>query len=314
MEKGSKIFVAGRTGMVGSAIIRCLRKNGFQSLIVPSSAELDLTRQSQVEVFFEANRPDYVFLAAARVGGIYANATFPAEFIYSNLAIQNNVIHSAYKYGVKKLLFLGSSCIYPKDAPQPIKEEYLLSGYLEATNEAYAVAKIAGIEMCKFYRRQYGSNFVSIMPTNLYGPGDNYNLSNAHVLPALLRKFHEAKINNLKEVVVWGSGQPLREFMHVDDLADACLYTMENYNNEIHLNAGSGEEVSIAKLAMLIKEIVGFRGDLVFDDTKPDGTLRKLMDSAKLRNLGWRPKIDLASGISATYQLYQASEGELRDK
>lgn len=305
MEKTSKIFVAGKTGMVGSAIIRALSKLGYSNIIAPSSSELNLTRQEQVEAFFEKEKPEFVFLAAARVGGIYANNTYPGDFIYSNLCIQTNVIHSAYKYDAKKLLFLGSSCIYPKQTPQPIKEEYLLSGYLESTNEAYAVAKIAGIEMCKFYKKQYGKNFISVMPTNLYGPGDNYNYENSHVLPALLRKFHDAKVSSSQEVMVWGSGEPLREFMHVDDLADASIFLMEQYNGEIHINVGSNEEISIAKLALLIKEVINYSGQIIFDKTKPDGTPRKLMDSTKLNTLGWHPKISLVEGIKQTYKDFE---------
>jgi GDP-L-fucose synthase len=309
VEANSKIFVAGKTGMVGSAIIRALHQNGFTNIVSPSSKELDLTRQKDVEEFFASVKPEYVFLAAAKVGGIHANNTYPGDFIYSNLCIQTNVLHSAHLFGTKKLLLLGSSCIYPKATPQPIKEEYLLSGYLEPTNEAYAVAKIAGIEMCKFYRRQYGCNFISAMPTNLYGPGDNYNLENSHVLPALLRKFHEAKIRNDSEVVIWGSGNPLREFMHVDDLADACVFLMKKYNDEIHINTGSGEEISISKLALLIKEIVGFSGALTFDASKPDGTLRKLMLSEKLAGLGWKSRIGLADGVRGTYEGFKVETG-----
>lgn len=313
MNLDAKIFVAGKTGMVGSAIIRNLQKQGFKNIIAPSSSELDLTRLEKVESFFSEYRPDYVFLAAAKVGGIYANNQYPADFIYSNLCIQNNVIHSAYKFSVKKLLFLGSSCIYPKHTQQPIKEEYLLTGPLEPTNEAYAIAKIAGIKMCYYYSQQYGVNFISAMPTNLYGPGDNYNLMNAHVLPALIRKFHEAKMNNNKEVVIWGTGKPLREFMHVDDLADACIFLMQNYSDRMHINIGSGSEVSIADLALLIKKIVQFEGDLKLDSTKPDGTPRKLMDSSRLTDLGWKSKISLESGVMDTYREFQA-QSSYRDK
>jgi GDP-L-fucose synthase len=305
MEKNLKVFVAGKTGMVGSSIIRSLQRKGFTSIIAPPSKELDLTYQPAVEEFFSIQKPDLVFLAAAKVGGIYANNEYPADFIYSNLCIQNNVIHSAYKNKVKKLLFLGSSCIYPKLTQQPIKEEYLLTGPLEPTNEAYAIAKIAGIKMCQFYNKQYGTEFITAMPTNLYGPGDNYNLLNAHVLPALIRKFHEAKVNNSAEVVIWGTGKPLREFMHVDDLADACVFLMENYKGDTHVNIGSGQEVSIAALAGMIKEIVNFKGELKLDPSKPDGTPRKLMDSTKLSGLGWRPSIDLYEGIASTYKEFQ---------
>lgn len=313
MNKSSKIFVAGKTGMVGSAIIRELRKRGFDNIVAPASKELDLTIQSAVDTFFQKEKPEYVFMAAAKVGGIYANNTYPADFIYSNLCIQNNVIHSAYKQGTKKLLFLGSSCIYPKLTQQPIKEEYLLTGPLEPTNEAYAIAKIAGIEMCKFYNKQYGTDFITAMPTNLYGPGDNYNLENAHVLPALIRKFHDAKKSGASEVVVWGSGTPLREFMHVDDLANACVFLVENYKSDSHINVGSGQEVSIGQLAQMIKEIVGFKGGLTLDKSKPDGTPRKLMDSSKLHGLGWQPQISLAEGIQRTYAEFKELK-EFRDK
>lgn len=313
MDINAKIFVAGKTGMVGSAIIRALKNRGYTNIIAPTSSELNLTRQDQVEAFFKKEKPEYVFLAAAKVGGIYANNTYPADFIYSNLCIQTNVIHSAYLTGVKKLLFLGSSCIYPKLTSQPIKEEYLLSGYLEPTNEAYAIAKIAGIEMCKFYRQQYGSDFISAMPTNLYGPGDNYNLENSHVLPALLRKFHEAKVNNQDEVVIWGTGSPLREFMHVDDLADACLFLMGSYSDGSHINIGSGEEISISHLAAIINDVVGYRGEIIFDKSKPDGTPRKLMDGSKLSGLGWKPKVALIDGVKKTYQDF-SQLAEFRDK
>lgn len=305
MNLKSKIFVAGKTGMVGSSIIRALKVRGFENIIAPSSAELDLTRQEKVEDFFLEQKPDLVFLAAAKVGGIYANNEFPGDFIYSNLCIQNNVIHSSYKSGVKKLLFLGSSCIYPKLTQQPIREEYLLTGALEPTNEAYAIAKIAGIKMCYYYYKQYGCNFISAMPTNLYGPGDNYNLLNAHVLPALIRKFHEAKINDALEMTIWGTGKPLREFMHVDDLADACVFLMENYDQPDHINIGSGQEVSIADVALVIKDIVGFEGACKFDSSKPDGTPRKLMDSSRLHSLGWKSKISLKEGIAKTYEDFQ---------
>ena len=302
MNKDSKIYVAGHRGMVGSAILRKLQKEGYSNIITKTSKELDLRIQKDVDDFFKLEKPEYVFLAAAKVGGILANNTYRAEFIYDNLMIQSNVIHSAYKYGVKKLLFLGSSCIYPKYAPQPMKEEYLLSGYLEPTNEPYAIAKIAGIKMCEAYRHQYGCNFISAMPTNLYGPNDNYDLNNSHVLPALIRKFHEAKIYNKKEVIVWGTGNPLREFMHVDDLADACLFLMLNYNDSQFVNVGTGKDISIRELAELIKTIVGYEGNIVFDTTKPDGTPRKLLDLNYVHSLGWHHKIELEEGIKMTYQ------------
>ena len=302
MNKDSKIYVAGHRGMVGSAILRKLQKEGYSNIITKTSKELDLRIQKDVDDFFKLEKPEYVFLAAAKVGGILANNTYRAEFIYDNLMIQSNVIHSAYKYGVKKLLFLGSSCIYPKYAPQPMKEEYLLSGYLEPTNEPYAIAKIAGIKMCEAYRYQYGCNFISAMPTNLYGPNDNYDLNNSHVLPALIRKFHEAKIYNKKEVIVWGTGNPRREFMHVDDLADACLFLMLNYNDSQFVNVGTGKDISIRELAELIKTIVGYEGNIIFDTTKPDGTPRKLLDLNYMHSLGWHHKIELEEGIKMTYQ------------
>lgn len=302
MEKTAKIFVAGHRGMVGSAILRKLQKENFNNIITRTSQELDLRNQAAVEKFFQEERPDYVFLAAAKVGGILANNTYRANFLYDNLMIQNNVIHSVYKYNVKKLLFLGSSCIYPKLAPQPMKEEYLLSGYLEPTNEPYAIAKIAGIKMCEAYRAQYQCNFISVMPTNLYGPNDNYDLNNSHVLPALIRKFHEAKIKKLPQVVVWGTGKPRREFMHVDDLADACLFLMKNYNNSKFVNIGTGKDISIAELVELIKNITGYEGAIVYDTSKPDGTPRKLLDLTYLHSLGWHHKIELEEGIRSTYQ------------
>lgn len=301
MNKGDKIFVAGHRGMVGSAIKRKLENSGFANLVYRTSAELDLRNQAAVQEFFGQERPDYVFLAAAKVGGILANNTYKAEFLYDNLMIQNNVIHQAYKNGVKKLLFLGSSCIYPKFAEQPMKEDALLTGLLEPTNEPYAIAKIAGIKMCDAYRAQYGCNFISAMPTNLYGPNDNYDLNNSHVLPALLRKFHEAKENNLPSVEVWGTGSPLREFLHVDDLAEACLFLMGNYDEAGHINVGSGSEISIKDLAQMIKEITGYSGELNWDTTKPDGTPRKLMDNTKINRLGWTPGISLRNGIEKVY-------------
>jgi len=298
MKLDSKIYIAGHRGMVGSAIVRALENQGFKNLIYRTSKELDLTDQQQVQAFFEYEKPEYVFLAAAKVGGIVANNTYRADFIYQNLMIQNNVIHAAYENGVTKFMFLGSSCIYPKNAPQPLKEEYLLTGLLEPTNEPYAIAKIAGIKMCEAYRDQYGCNFISVMPTNLYGPNDNYDLNNSHVLPALLRKFIEAKSNGDKTVTIWGSGTPLREFLHVDDLADACLFLMRNYNEKEFLNIGVGHDISIIDLAKMVKEIVGFEGEIVLDKSKPDGTPRKLMDVSRLRELGWEAKIGLQNGIA----------------
>lgn len=302
MDKSSKIYVAGHRGMVGSAIVRKLEKEGFSNIVVRTSKELDLRNQKAVEDFFSIEKPDYVFLAAAKVGGIHANNTYRAEFLYDNLMIQNNIIHSSYKNEVKKLLFLGSSCIYPKMAPQPLKEEYLLTGLLEPTNEPYAIAKIAGIKMCDAYRSQYGCNYISVMPTNLYGPNDNYDLNNSHVLPALLRKFHEARIKGAPSVMIWGSGSPMREFLHVDDLADACYYLMMNYNESGLINIGTGKDISIKELALLIKEIVGYKGELKFDATKPDGTPRKLMDVSKLHAFGWKHKIELEQGIRMVYE------------
>ena len=302
MEKSSKIYVAGHRGMVGSAIYRKLVKEGFQNIITRTSSELDLRNQSAVEVFFENEKPDYVFLAAAKVGGIVANNTYRADFLFENLQIQNNVIHSAYKFGVKKLMFLGSSCIYPKLAPQPLKEEYLLTGTLEPTNEPYAIAKIAGIKMCEAYRAQYDCNFISVMPTNLYGINDNYHPQNSHVLPALIRRFHEAKINNTPSVEIWGTGSPLREFLFSDDLADACYFLMQNYNESDFVNIGTGHDLSIKDLAILVKGIVGYEGELKFDTTKPDGTPRKLMDVSKLHSLGWKHTIELEEGIKLAYE------------
>ncbi len=312
MNKDSKIYVAGHRGLVGSAIVRCLQNNGFRNIITRTHAELDLRRQNEVENFFQQEKPEYVFLAAAKVGGILANNTFPAQFIYDNLMIETNIIHAAWLNKVKKLLFLGSSCIYPKMSPQPIKEEYLLSDYLETTNEAYAIAKITGIELCKFYRRQYGCDFISAMPTNLYGINDNFDLNTSHVLPALLRKFHDAKNNHQKEVVLWGTGKPLREFMFVDDLADALLFLMQHYSDQLHVNVGTGEDIAIADLASIIKEIVGFDGNIVYDSTKPDGTPRKLLDVSLLQNLGFHYKTDLRTGISKVYQWYLNNETEVK--
>ncbi|CAN0896457.1 Putative GDP-L-fucose synthase 2 [Linum grandiflorum] len=303
-DKSAKIFVAGHRGLVGSAIVRKLQALGFSNLLLKTHAVLDLTRQSEVESFFASEKPEFVILAAAKVGGIHANNTYPADFIGINLQIQTNVIDSAYKHGAKKLLFLGSSCIYPKLAPQPIPEEALLTGPLEPTNEWYAVAKIAGIKMCQAYRIQYTWDAVSGMPTNLYGPNDNFHPENSHVLPALMRRFHEAKVNNAKEVVVWGTGSPLREFLHVDDLADATVFMMDKYSGLEHLNVGSGKEVTIKELAELVKEVVGFQGELVWDSSKPDGTPRKLMDSSKLLGMGWTPKVSLREGLIDTYKWY----------
>ncbi|MEY4111239.1 MAG: hypothetical protein RLZZ46_1595 [Bacteroidota bacterium] len=305
MEKNSKIYVAGHRGMVGSAIVRKLNEEGYRQIIMRKSSELNLTDQSAVSRFFEQEKPEYVFLAAARVGGILANNTYRAQFIYENLMIQNNVIHQSYLQGVKKLLFLGSSCIYPKMAPQPLKEEYLLSGLLEPTNEPYAIAKIAGIKMCEAYRSQYGCNFISAMPTNLYGPNDNYDLNNSHVLPALLRKFHTAKQSGAGSVELWGSGKPMREFLHVDDLADACYFLMKDYNEAQFVNVGTGEDISIYDLAMLIKKVTGYEGELRLNPEKPDGTPRKLMDVSYLHHLGWKHRIELEDGIRSVYQEIQ---------
>ena len=288
--------------MVGSAIVRALQRSGYNNIITQTRAELDLLNQSAVATFFEQEKPEYVFLAAAKVGGILANNTYRADFLYENLLIETNIIHSAYKSGVKKLLFLGSSCIYPKMAPQPLKEEYLLSGYLEETNEPYAIAKIAGIKLCEAYRDQYGCNFISAMPTNMYGPNDNYHPENSHVLPALIRKFHEAKTQNLPSVTVWGDGSPLREFLYADDLADALLFLMLHYNEKLFVNVGYGEDISIGDLARLVKDTVGFEGDIVFDTSKPNGTPRKLMDSSRLFSLGWKPAVSLHEGIALAYR------------
>ena len=305
MNKDSKIFVAGHRGMVGSAIVRNLKSKGFTNLILKTSSELDLRNQKEVDSFFNLNKPEFVFLAAAKVGGINANNIYRGEVLYDNLIIELNVIESARVYGVKKLLFLGSSCIYPSNAPQPLKEEYLLSGYLESTNEPYAIAKIAGIKLCESYYRQYGCNFISAMPTNLFGPNDNYDLEKSHVLPALIRKFHEATANNLPLVTVWGSGKPFREFLHVDDLADACFLLMEKYDEIQFVNIGYGEDISIKDLATLISQITGFKGEIIYDTARPDGTVRKLMDSSKMNQLGWSPKIALKDGISKTYNLFK---------
>lgn len=351
MDKNSRIYIAGHTGLVGSAILRKLQKDGFSNLILRSHAELDIERQSDVESFFDKERPEYVFLAAAKVGGIYANNTYPAEFIYNNLAIQNNIIHSAFKTNVKRLLFLGSSCIYPRDCPQPMKEEYLLSGPLEATNEPYAIAKIAGIKMCQSYNRQYKTNYLAAMPTNLYGPHDNYDLENSHVLPALIRKYHIAKLaleekweeiqkdekahgtipedfkKLLKQekisVSIWGTGKSYREFLHVDDLADAGVFLMNLEDKKFDLllrtnkvpliNIGSGKEITIKDLSVLIKDIVGFKGDVIFDSSKPEGTPRKLLEVSRLQALGWTPKISLYEGIQKTYELYTSGSEVLNN-
>jgi GDP-L-fucose synthase len=302
MEKDSKIYIAGHRGMVGSAIHRRLLKEGFSHFVLRNSGELDLRKQEAVAAFFAAEKPDYVFMAAAHVGGIIANNTYRAEFIYDNLAIQNNIIHQSYLNGVKKLLFLGSSCIYPRLAPQPMKEEYLLTGLLEPTNEPYAIAKIAGIKMCEAYRDQYGCNFISVMPTNLYGPNDNYDLNTSHVLPAMLRKFHEAKINGDATVTLWGSGSPRREFLHADDMADACYFLMQHYDEKPFVNIGVGEDISIKELAILVQGITGFTGTIEWDSSKPDGTPRKLMDVSRLTKAGWKASIGLADGIRDIYK------------
>lgn len=308
MEKNAKIYIAGHRGMVGSAIHRKLEEEGFTNVITRSSKELDLRNQQAVTDFFSIEKPDYVFLAAAKVGGIVANNTYRADFLYENLMIQNNVIHNSYLNGVKKLMFLGSSCIYPKFAPQPLKEEYLLTGLLEETNEPYAIAKIAGIKMCDAYRTQYGCNFISVMPTNLYGYNDNYHPQNSHVLPALIRKFHEAKLEGKNKVVIWGTGSPFREFLFADDLADACFYLMETYNEPNLVNIGTGEDISIKDLALLIKRIIGFEGELEFDSSKPDGTPKKLMDVSKLHAAGWRHKVQLEEGIRLAYEDFLSHE------
>ncbi|MBX2887518.1 MAG: GDP-L-fucose synthase [Ferruginibacter sp.] len=301
MNNTDKIYVAGHTGLVGSAIVRVLKSKGYHNIVTRTSAELDLRNANAVLDFFRLERPQYVFLAAAKVGGIMANQTYPAEFIYDNLSIQNSIIHGAYLTGVEKLLFLGSSCIYPKNAPQPIKEDYLMTGFLEPTNAPYAIAKISGITQCQAYHRQYGCKFISVMPTNLYGPGDHYHLQNSHVLPALIRKFHEAKINNQPTVTVWGTGKPRREFLHVDDAALACYFLMQYYDSPEIINIGSGIDYTIREMARMIKEISGFNGSLLFDESKPDGTMRKLLDVDKILSLGWEPTIELEEGLVSTY-------------
>lgn len=313
MEKNSKIYVAGHRGLVGSAIVRKLQSEGYNNLVLKTHVELDLLNQQAVADFFTKEKPEYVFLAAAKVGGILANNTYPAQFIYENLQIECNIIHHAYLNNVKKLLFLGSSCIYPRECPQPMKEKYLLTGFLEPTNEPYALAKISGIKMCQSYNRQYGANFIAAMPTNLYGINDNFDLKNSHVMPALIRKFHEAKVNGAKEVVVWGTGKPKREFLNVDDMADGCLFLMDNFNptkeqnenGDIFVNLGTGTDLTIKDLVELIKEIVGFGGKIVWDKTKPDGTLQKLLDVSKIHSLGWKHEIDLEEGIRQTYEWYK---------
>ncbi|MDP9230330.1 MAG: GDP-L-fucose synthase [Bacteroidota bacterium] len=302
MDLSSKIYIAGHRGMVGSALLRKLSKEGYSNFVLRTSEELDLRNQQAVTDFFQKENPEYVFLAAAKVGGILANNHYRADFLYENLMIQNNVINESYKKGIKKLLFLGSSCIYPKMAPQPLKEDYLLTGLLEPTNEPYAIAKIAGIKLCDACRSQYGCNFISVMPSNLYGPNDNYDLQNSHVLPALLRKFHEARINNKEEVLVWGSGTPKREFLHADDLADACLFLMHTYNEPGLVNIGTGKDLSITELAEMIKSITHFAGRIIFDTTKPDGTPRKLLDVSKINGLGWQARISLQQGIEMVYR------------
>ncbi|MCX7843061.1 MAG: GDP-L-fucose synthase [Clostridia bacterium] len=304
MEKHSKIYVAGHRGLVGSAIVRKLKEKGCTNIVGRTHAELDLTDQAAVEGFFAQERPEYVFLAAAKVGGIHANNTYPADFIMENELIQCNVIRSAYKHKVKKLMFMGSSCIYPKNCPQPIKEEYLLTGPLEPTNEAYALAKISGLKMCQYFNKQYGTNYISVMPTNLYGPNDNFDLENSHVLPALMRKMHEAKAQKREYVEVWGTGEPLREFLHVDDMADACVFLMETYNGIEFVNVGTGRDISIRELAGIIRDVVGYKGELRFDASKPDGTPRKLLDVSRLERLGWKYKVELHEGIKSTYEWY----------
>lgn len=316
LDRDKKIYVAGHRGLVGSAIVRCLEKEGFSRIVTRTHEELDLTRQTETEAFFASEKPDYVILAAAKVGGIYANDTYPADFIMKNLQIECNVIDAAYKNQVKKLLFLGSSCIYPRECSQPIKEEFLLSGYLEKTNEAYALAKIAGLKMCAFYNQQYHTHYISVMPCNLYGINDNFALENSHVLPALMRKFHEAKKTGAPTVTVWGSGTPLREFLNADDLAGACLYLMDHYEGNEFFNVGSGQEISILKLAELIKHVVGYQGEIIMDAAKPDGTPRKVTDISRILETGWRPAIDLETGIRRTYEWFceKYDKGELAER
>jgi GDP-L-fucose synthase len=312
MDQTTKIYLAGHRGLVGAALLRRLRQAGFERIVTRSRPALDLRDQGAVRRFFEAERPEYVFLAAAKVGGILANHTYPADFIYDNLMIETNVLHCAYRYGVKKLLFLGSSCIYPKNCPQPIREEYLLSGYLEPTNEAYAVAKIAGVKLCQFFNQQYGARFICAMPCNLYGPGDNFHPQNSHVLPALLSRIHQAKLAAAPTVTIWGTGTPLREFLYVDDLADACLLLMEQEDAPDLINVGSGTEIAIAELAERIKSVTGYRGRLEFDAAKPDGTPRKILDSSRIQRLGWTPQTDLETGLRRTYRWYLENSADLR--
>ncbi len=312
MKKGDKIYVAGHRGLVGSAIVRRLQAEGYNNLLLRTSKELDLREQAAVRAFFAEEKPDYVILAAAKVGGILANETYPANFIYDNLMMEVNIVDAAYRFNVRKLLALGSTCIYPRMAPQPLKEEYLLTGPLEPTNEWYAVAKIAGIKLCQAYRRQYGCSFIAAMPTNLYGPGDNFDLKNSHVLPALIRKFHTARENGDTSVTLWGSGKPLREFLHVDDLADACLFLLENYDDEEIVNIGVGEDLSIADLAGIVCDVVGFEGEIVYDASKPDGTPRKLVDVSKITGLGWHARTGLREGVAQTYQWFLNHQAELR--
>lgn len=314
MDTHAKVYVAGHNGLVGSAIVRTLKERGYENLALRSSRELDLRQQQAVDNFFAKEKPDYVFLAAAKVGGIQANNTYRAEFLYDNLMIEANIIHSAYRHGVKKLLFLGSSCIYPKLCAQPMKEDYLLTGFLEPTNEPYAIAKIAGLKLCENYHRQYGVNFIAAMPTNLYGINDNFDLANSHVLPALMRKFHEAKANNDPTVTVWGTGTPLREFLYVDDLADALMFLMQHYDKPDFVNVGTGDEVSIKELAMTMKAVVGFEGELVFDTSKPDGTPRKLQDVTRLKEAGWQAKTDLKTGVEKTYDWFLANVDSIRGR
>ncbi len=313
MNKNSKIYIAGHRGLVGSAIVRALKGQGYENLILKTRQELNLLDQTAVKKFFDDARPEYVFLAAAKVGGIMANKTYPAEFIYENLMVQTNIIHSAYTAGVKKLLFLGSSCIYPKLCPQPIKEEYLLTSELEPTNKPYAVAKIAGIVMCQSYNAQYGTNFISLMPTNLYGPNDNFDLQNSHVFPAMIRKFHEAKMNDARDITLWGAGSAKREFLHVDDLADACVFLMDAYNDSEVINIGTGEDISIMVLAEKIKKIVGYSGTIIWDTTKPDGAPKKLLDVRKLHELGWKHSVGLEKGIEGTYEWYCKEQKKINE-
>jgi GDP-L-fucose synthase len=312
MHKSTKIYVAGHRGLVGSAIVRRLQSDGYTNLIMRTSRELDLREQTEVRRFFAEERPEYVILAAARVGGILANDSYPADFIYDNLMMEANVVDAAYRSGVKKMLALGSTCIYPKMAPQPLREDYLLTGPLEPTNEWYAVAKIAGIKLCQAYRRQYGCNFIAAMPTNLYGPGDNFDLEKSHVMPAMIRKFHEAKISGADSVTLWGSGKPKREFLHVDDMADACVYLLHHYDGEDIVNIGVGEDLEISELAEIVRTVVGFAGEIVYDASKPDGTPRKLVDAGRINRLGWRARIGLQTGIEQTYQWFLDNESDLR--